>query len=75
MGYEFLLLGLPGMQILSRRNYGSVLTKSQSVVCIIAILACKSMGLIKELAKFDNEKAKRCTSNLDNPLFLPFLLF
>ncbi|OBT58466.1 hypothetical protein VE04_01506 [Pseudogymnoascus sp. 24MN13] len=31
----------------------------QSIVCIIAIQACKSMGLIKDLAKFDNEKAKR----------------
>jgi GDP-mannose transporter len=32
----------------------------QSVVCIIAIMACKSTGLIKDLAKFDGEKAKRC---------------
>ena len=32
----------------------------QSIVCIIAIMACKSMGLIKDLAKFDSEKAKKC---------------
>jgi len=31
----------------------------QSVVCIIAIVACKSLGLIKNLAPFDTEKAKR----------------
>ncbi|RDW89408.1 putative GDP-mannose transporter [Coleophoma cylindrospora] len=31
----------------------------QSIVCIGAIIACKSMGLIKNLAPFDTEKAKR----------------
>jgi GDP-mannose transporter len=36
------------------------LTVLQSVVCIIAIMACKSMGLIKDLARFDGEKAKKC---------------
>lgn len=32
----------------------------QNTCCIAAILACKQMGLITNLAPFDNEKAKRC---------------
>ena len=34
----------------------------QNTCCIAAILACKQMGLITNLAPFDNEKAKRCMS-------------
>lgn len=33
-------------------------------MCIIAILACKSLGLIKDLAKFDSEKAKKCKASI-----------
>lgn len=32
----------------------------KSLVCIAAIIACKQAGIIKDLAKFDPEKAKRC---------------
>ncbi|KAL3425622.1 GDP-mannose transporter 2 [Phlyctema vagabunda] len=31
----------------------------QSIVCILAIIACKSAGLIKNLAPFDTSKAKK----------------
>lgn len=67
MEYELLFLGLPGMQALLYGDYRTVLTKPQSVVCIIAIMACKSMGLIKDLAKFDNEKAKKCMFGFHDP--------
>lgn len=33
----------------------------QSIVCIGAILVCKKMGMIKNLAPFDKEKARKCT--------------
>ena len=32
----------------------------QSVVCIIAIMICKQLGMITNLAPFDSKKAKTC---------------
>lgn len=32
----------------------------QSTVCILAIVICKQLGLIKNLARFDAGKARRC---------------
>jgi GDP-mannose transporter len=32
----------------------------QSLVCIIAIVICKQLGLITNLAPFDPKKAKTC---------------
>jgi len=71
MEYELLFLGFPGTCGLFDRDHGIILTESQSVVCIVAIQACKSMGLIKDLAKFDNDKAKRCMFWSDSPCCSP----
>lgn len=38
-----------------------MLNPSQSIVCIIAVLACQQMGLLT-LERFDVEQAKKCTS-------------
>jgi hypothetical protein len=39
-----------------------MLTSSQNGVAVATILACKQLGLITNLAPFDKEKAKKCTS-------------
>ena len=36
---------------------------NQSLVCIIAIVICKQVGLITNLAPFDTNKAKTCKYN------------
>jgi len=34
----------------------------QSIVCTLAILMFKQLGLFKNLAPFDSTKAKKCTT-------------
>lgn len=43
-----------------------VADNAKSIICIIAIMACKSLGLIKDLAKFDSGKAKKCMAETRN---------
>lgn len=35
--------------------------KMQAIVCTTAITICKKAGLIRNLAPFDPDKAKKCT--------------
>ena len=36
----------------------------QAVVCICTITACKQIGLIRDLAPFDSNRAKKCTTRI-----------
>lgn len=47
------------MALLGGEQYANV--KVQAIVCTTAITICKKVGLIRNLAPFDPDKAKKCT--------------
>ena len=61
MESQLLLPCSSGTKLRARDHFARISNVDrQSIVCIVAIMFCKQIGVIKNLAPFDTTKAKKC---------------